>query len=409
MGKHFYILQNKHEINVPNTIIKKLYDLVIKHQQYADHNITVFDNSSDFDGEITLDLPTYRIWVEKIREMFPRLFINCDYYILFQDNNVESIMSSYLLSKGVGNGQGITEEDAKNINITTLPLFQTNTTIEYFNELSYFERIISLPDNAFNRCTNLKEINLTNIRTINEYVFQDCFSLISVNMPNVTSLGHAAFFNCTSLESISCPNILELGGGGAQFMKCKSLISIDFGEQRIKTIPSGMFMECENLESVPDMSDASGTVGSSAFELCKKLKQVNLSNKITKIDDDAFWNCNTIESIGDVSNVTACIDGAFMGCSSLKSLNFTNKLTRIDTSFRNCTSIISFGDLSGLTGTLNSGVFYKCKSMKYYKGFENSTVTKLEGGTGVFEENTSLESITLPSTITSIGKDTFYA
>lgn len=407
MDKHFYVLQNKHEINVPNTIIKKLYDLVIKHQQYADHNITVFDNSSNFDGEITLDLPTYRIWVEKIREMFPRLFINCDYYILFQDNNVESIMLSYILSKGVGDGQGITEDDAKSVLVTQLPSFQNNTTIEYFNELQYFEKISSLQMNVFNGCTNLKEINLVNIRTVNEWTFNGCTSLISANMPNVTSIGSNAFWGCTNLESISCPNIVSVSVGS--FRNCNLLQTIDFGEQKIKSIPGVLFLSCSALEYVPDMSEAVGSVDNSAFEGCSQLKHVNLSNKITIIGDDAFYNCGNLEDIGDVSNVTTCVDRAFADCKKLKSLNFTNKLTRIDTAFYGCESITSFGDLSGLTGTLNGAAFFRCKSMKYYKGFENSTITRINGGTGAFEENTSLESITLPSTVTYIGKDTFYA
>ena len=67
MSKHIYILQNRHETNTPNNVIKKIYDMI--NQQEA-HDGSVYDNESDFIGEVTLQTPTYKEWVDKIHEVF---------------------------------------------------------------------------------------------------------------------------------------------------------------------------------------------------------------------------------------------------------------------------------------------------------------------------------------------------
>ena len=161
MAKKIDIVQNQHEFNVANSLIKKLYDMVIEKQSHNGEGI--FDDNSSIIGEITLSNPTYEEWVNKIHEVFPSLEIHSQYYILFKDSVVESMMVSHLLSKGIGDGIGITEANASNINVTDIPRFTDNTEIEYFDELVYFTRVTGFGDFKFSGCSNLKTINIQNI------------------------------------------------------------------------------------------------------------------------------------------------------------------------------------------------------------------------------------------------------
>lgn len=139
MSKHIYISQNTREPNTPNTIVKKIYDMILQQELTGD----VYDNTTDFFGHVALSSPTYKEWADKVIDNFENLVIESLYYMLFKDPVVESIMTNYLLSKGVGDGMGITYEDAKDrrINSLTNNLFMNNTNIQYFNELINFENI----------------------------------------------------------------------------------------------------------------------------------------------------------------------------------------------------------------------------------------------------------------------------
>ena len=264
----------------------------------------------------------------------------------------------------------------------------------------------SIGENAFVNSSNLTNVTVSNSVTRVQYsAFNGCSSLTSINLSsNCTTIGVSAFNGCSSLVDVGDLSGITTLEHDA-FNGCSSLTSINLFN--ITRINDRIFNGCTNLVSVGDLSKIEGSIGSSAFENCYKLKRVNLTNKVTAIGDDSFWYCKELEDVGDVSNVTKCVDGAFNGCKKLKSLNFSNKFTTIAHNYRafsGCESITSFGDLSGLTGTV--GGFTECKSITEYPTFKNSTTTILNNYT--FESNTSLTTITLPSTITTIQKDVFF-
>ena len=253
MSKHIYILQNRHETNTPNNLIKKIYDMIIQQEV---HDGGVYDDESDFIGEVTLQTPTYKEWVDKIHEVFPDLIVNSQYYMLFKDSNVEQIMINYLLSKGVGDGVGITYDDAKDRLITSLPSFRSNTSIEYFNELPNFEKITKITDRQFYYCSTLKEIDLSNITSLDgTYNFGSCTSLQKVTLGNLTVIPQSCFHNCSTLEFIeNTDNVTE--------------------------IKQQAFYGCSYLETI-DLSNVS-ILGNESFRNCSLLTNINISN-ITSI------------------------------------------------------------------------------------------------------------------------------
>ena len=145
-------------------------------------------------GVITVNGYAHEDSVNALREAFPNLTINVSgYYIRFEDPEVLRV----LLSKGVGDGVGVSEEAA--LNCTSISTwFQNNTTITKFNELPKFG-VTSLSSNAFAGCSALEEVDLSKISSgINAGVFNKCSVLkeqcIRMLEGRITSIGNYALF-----------------------------------------------------------------------------------------------------------------------------------------------------------------------------------------------------------------------
>ena len=351
MTKHFLVNQLKHETHTPASFVKKIYDLISKQELTEDE----YDNTTNFDGEITLATPTYRQWVDKIHEIFPDLIINAEFYILFQDHTVEEIMAAYLLTKSVGDGIGITEENAKDKKITSIPSFRNNTDIQYFNELPYFERVTSLQGRCFQSCTNLKEIDLSNITLLDKTMagshFAGCTNLIKVTLGNITDMPGSCFYGCTNLETI-------------------------INSENIITVSNSVFRNCISLESI------------------------DLSNVI-QIKYDAFWGCTLLSDIGSLSNVVSFGNNAFNGCSKLGTINIENVETIEGNVFNNCLLLKLENPKLSKCRSINNSAFYKTAIEEI-----NLPVCTEIGGQS-FAQCSLLRSISMPS-VQTLGGSVFY-
>ena len=103
------------------------------------------------------------------------------------------------------------------------------------------DNIHTIPENAFDGCTNLQQVTLPNYNglTIGAYAFSGCTSLKEVNIQNkIWGINGYAFKGCTSLESIDIPEVTDYIDTGA-FENCTKL----------KTV------YCSNKNSVPRIYD----------------------------------------------------------------------------------------------------------------------------------------------------------
>ena len=144
---------------------------------------------------------------------------------------------------------------------------------------------------------------------------------------------------------------------------------------------------------------------SGAFQGCTKLKTVTIKEGANDavIGSRAFEGCSSLQSIVIPSNYTTIYYRAFESCTALQSMtwkksgySYANQ-TIGDYAFENCTSLTSVS----LPTTLKSiGVyaFSKCAI---------NTLTIPEGVTTIedsaFKSNTNLTSVTIPSTVTRIS------
>lgn len=299
---------------------------------------------------------------------------------------------------------------------------------------------------TFAGCTALKEINIpTSATAIPPYVFSGCTSLTAINIPNnVTSVGEGAFKG-SGLASIEIPDsVTEIGK--SVFADCKALTTIRLSGN-MSEISSDIFKGCVALENVTlpnSIKTLPSFAGSSLTEIvipegvtsipyytfanCASLKKVTLPNSLVSIEKQAFAGSG-LTSIEIPDSVTEIGDSAFNGCKALAEIKLpkNDKFTRIaDSLFSYCSSLksIEIPDsvtylgknafwYTGLTSLfipksvteMGALAFLGCYDLKSVV-IEEGATTPLAGG-GAFYACGNLTSVMLPSTLTTIGIDTF--
>ena len=275
------------------------------------------DTELDAQGKPILDLGS---WYQcEIKGGTSALYARLAHYIPFEDSNVEAV----LMSKGIGDGIGITYADAAKVT-TISTWFKGNADITAFSEFVNFSGISQLVGSAFYGCTALTEIALPDTLTsIEDSAFERCSSLTRVlNLENtkVTSIGtNSAFKGCTALTEISLPASLTSIGQNA-FGVCSSLARVlNLENTKVTRILNGAFNGCKSLAEIA-LPDTLTRIGQYAFMGCKLLaRAVNFENtQLTSISDELFRNCLSLTEIALPAGVTSIGNSAFRDCSSLQ-------------------------------------------------------------------------------------------
>ena len=216
--------------------------------------------------------------------------------------------------------------------------------------------VTSIGEGAFRGCSDLTSVSLAStINSIDGYAFSDCFSLSEINITDsVTYIGGFAFSDCFSLSEINIPN-------------------------SITSIFSGTFLR-------------SG------------LTSITIPNSVTNIGGGAFQDTDLTE-INIPNSVTSIGGGAFLGCSGLTDITIPNSVTSIEQG--------AFQDTGWYNNQLD-GVLYLdncCLGLKSEGGLGHPIIT-IKDGTRLIAEHAFdgciFTSITIPSSVTNIGKNVFY-
>ncbi len=306
------------------------------------------------------------------------------------------------------------------------------------------------------------EVVLTTATKISDHAFESCSRITSVTIGNsVTSIGVGAFFECSRLTSVTIGNSVTRIGAEA-FYDCSRITSVTIGNS-VTSIDSSAFGECRNLTKVNYL----GTIDQWAMiefgnaysnPLCYGAKlyinDVEVTEVVlttaTKISDYAFYNCSSLTSVTIGNSVTSIGDSAFSGCSSITSVTIPESVTNIGRdAFYGCYKLVEVYNLSSLNITIGSDdngyVAYYAKDV-YTDTEEESKLSTTEDGyivyaddenseyylmgyvgneteltlptdinvnsyalyDGVFYNNITITSVTIPDSVTSIGSAAFF-
>ena len=142
-----------------------------------------------------------------------------------------------------------------------------------------------------------------------------------------------------------------------------------------------------------------------AFINCEDLTTVVIPDSVTCIVNGAFCGCSSLTEIVIPNSVTSIGAGAFAYCSSLKNIVIPNSVTQIGyNAFGFCTSLTNIVIPNGVT-SIGDRAFCCAPGRKLVIRNIRKLVTENESTT--VKNASSLTSVTLPESLTKLGKDVF--
>lgn len=342
-------------------------------------------NGVDFDGGIkttpnpnisgTIDVADNYVYQEDIDAITAKLtnlkvlYNPNNLYVKFADPEVQRICA-----ENWGDGTGITTEQIEAVtDIGTK--FSSNTLIESFDEFERFIGVKEITWGAFQSCTELQSIKLPqSITTIRPAAFNNCPASMVLNLPNLTLMEF--YYSGTPAGNFQNSGVVKVENLG-------TITSLPTGYSDF-----GVFKNCKHLEGVV-LPNTLETIGASCFSGCDALKAINL-DLVKYIDNNAFYNCSSLGMEGLYAEYLEQIGAAAF-----------------------------YGAL--ITGEIILPSLKTLVSLEYSKGqFQGTAITKVKdlgvlevipsgciSTYGVFHSCVMLESVTLPKTLTTIGKFAF--
>ena len=333
------------------------------------------------------------------------------------------------------NGDAGSEQCTKTIylgrNIVSSVENRSCTEFNTVEELTIGPKVTALGDNAFNGCTGLQSVDLSNatsLTSIGVSAFYGCSNLASIDLSQLklTTIGAGAFYGCSKLTTLDLGTTLTAIPENMLF-SCSALTSITIPAS-VQSVGAHAFYDCDGLTAITIedsetalewngtdyhplnevhanytlylgrnlttegnqcffpgatsvmIGDRVTTVNPYLFDGANKLASVTMGSGVTTIGDYAFRNTGTDESVTAQSialgaNVTTIGDYAFSGCNKLTTLDLGRKLTAIPENM-----LFSCSALTGITipasvQSVGAHAFYDCDGL--------TTITIEDSGTAL--------------------------
>lgn len=240
--------------------------------------------------------------------------------------------------------------------------------------------------------------------SIGNWAFYKCAALKNVTIPsNITSVGTEAFYNCKALENVYYTGTIdqwaqiEFAGNSANPMYYAGNLHVN-----------GQLVTEINITTATTISDY-------AFCSLASVERVVIGDSVTSIGQYAFSNCTALTILTIGTGVMSISQGAFSSCRALTEINF-NATNCDDLNFDTFSNAGTNG--TGVKVTVGANVQKIPASMfaKYSSYSEAAKITEVvfeEGsvcesiGTYAFYDCTTLNSITIPENVKTIGNNAF--
>lgn len=224
-----------------------------------------------------------------------------------------------------------------------------------------------------------KEITIPNqlggkaITVVGESAFAKCTGIEKVMIPEgITTIENGAFFGCESLKTVLLPTTLKWLGN-----KPKMSTPTYSWQSPTEMAHDGVF-EGTAIRSI-DLPIGLTFLGKKAFQSCQHLTHIDLPNGIKMIPESCFSGCSALKTIALPDNLSA-----------IRAFAFSNAgLEQID--------------IPPSCGEIESKAFNGCEHLSQILLHEG--LTKI--GDSAFENCKGLCAITIPKSVTEIGKQVF--
>ena len=221
--------------------------------------------------------------------------------------------------------------------------------------------VSSIPNKAFEFCTTLTSIDLTNVTSLGTYVFNGYTNLASVTLGSgITTLPDSTFQGCSSLTSIDLTHVARLGTDGIGncnvFNGCTSLATVTLGSA-LTTLPFLAFNGCSSLTSI-DLTNVT-SVGGLVFGGCTSLKSIIIPDTVKKLEKAVFRGCTSLTSVTIGTGLASLSGGLFQGCTALTSIIIPYTVTSLlPYVFLGCTKLTSITIPNSLANSISTGTIF---------------------------------------------------
>ena len=231
----------------------------------------------------------------------------------------------------------------------------------------------------------------------------------------VTSIGSGAFSGVEGLRQITIPEtVKKIGSDAFSYNETLETVIIEDG---VEEIGNYAFKGCSSLKSVT-MTDSVTDLGQEAFRNCLSLEEVKLSNNITVLKQYSFEGCGKLKTIKLPNSLVKIENRCFYNCYSINNIEIGKNVSEIGYSvFANCTNLYNLTvDIANKNFVVTNDILYtgdKKQIKTLLAGIKNASNLVIEEGVeeiagGLFSVCEKMESISLPSTLKSIGGAAFY-
>ena len=291
---------------------------------------------------------------------------------------------------------------AENVKINGIYYSLSSTTAQVISDQSSDKSVYS----AYTSVTIPSSVTYNNytypVTSVGTSAFEGCSNLESVVLPSsVTSIGTDAFYGCVRLESVNLEEGLTNINLRA-FYNCK--LDTIVIPSTVTSIGNGAFKGNPTKAIVWKPANCSiGSDDSAPFySTSSQVTSFTFSDGVETVPAYICKNMNLLDTIVLPSSVRSLGQYAFMNCSKLKSINLPVTQKTLPVSFlEGCTSLESI-ELPATLTTISTDAFYGCTKLAHVNLHEGLTIINLRAF-----YNCKLDSIVIPSTVTSIGNGAF--